>query len=156
MNTMTILAQADLGNVPDHFWKNFSLSLIVLIGVVGVLVGIWSAVRKPAPTRVEQPISAQIEGDVNVRKSPKRFNFELTEQRHGDHERRIAALEKNHAEFIEKLDGDKSDLIEAGEERARRIYRHVDAVRSELSNKIEGMPSRIIADLRNAKGLLHD
>ncbi len=62
---------------------------------------------------------------------------------------RIVDLEKWRGQILQKMDEDKTQVIESGEERARRIYIHVDEVRRELSDKMDAMPDRVIATLKN-------
>lgn len=140
-----LFAQADLSSVPDHFWKNFCISLIVIIVVVALVVGIWAVFRKPAPTQFEQPISTTVEGDVSVKKTAKRYNHDLTEQRYTDHERRILKLEGEQAELLAKLDSDKEEILKAGQEREER-----------LQDQITALPGKITADLLNARRLFGD
>jgi hypothetical protein len=65
--------------------------------------------------------------------------------------RRMSAMESWRDDLTDKLDRDKGELIEAGEERARRIYRHIDEVRKEVSDKVDDMPDRIIDQLAKLK-----
>jgi len=70
--------------------------------------------------------------------------------RHADSTRGIEQL---HQQLIELEKSRETARQQASEDR-RAIYKHIDVVRLELSQKIDDMPSKIIADLRNAKGLL--
>ena len=120
-------------------------SLVATIVMAVATAGMWWDARRSRPTIITpQPLQVRVAAPGNG---------ELNENlRQLDH--RVRSLEDWRDQLIKKLDDDKTDLMAAGEDRARRIYRHVDEVRSELSGKIESMPSRIIADLRNAKELL--
>jgi len=120
-------------------------TLVATLVMAAATAGMWWDAKRSRPTLITpQPLE--------VRDAPP-DNGELNQNlKQLDH--RVHSLENWREQLIKKLDDDKTDLMAAGEDRARRIYRHVDEVRSELSGKIEGMPSRIIADLRNAKELL--
>lgn len=117
-------------------------SLVATLVTAVATAGMWWEARRPRgvvdPSSAREPGASRREVKQNLKQL----------------EHRVRALEDWRAQLIKKLDDDKTDLMTAGEERARRIYRHVDEVRSELSGKIEGMPGRIIADLRNARDLL--
>jgi TolA-binding protein len=139
---VTIFAQADLSSIPDNFWKNFSMAMVVLFLVACAAIGAWAVVRKPGATQIEQPVTTQIEGEVNVRKTARRFNYELAEQRYQDHERRIAELEEQSQELIAKLEADKNEILQAGEQREIR-----------LQSQITSLPGKITADLLNARQL---
>lgn len=106
-----MLAQEQLQGLPDTFWKNFCIALLVLLGAGGVIVGIWMAFRKPAPVKLND------EPAIEVRKAPKRFNHDLSEQRFTDHERRITGLENWRFNLIEKLEEDKQEILKAGDKR---------------------------------------
>ena len=64
-------------------------------------------------------------------------------------ETRVAALEQWKDELISKMDADKTAVILAGEQRASRIHEHIEKDRTAMEQKIENMPERIIAILRN-------
>lgn len=139
----TTLAQASLNDVPDSFWKNFSVVLIVLIVVASAIAGIWAVMRKPSPVKLDdQP-------PIEVRKSPKRFNYEQSEQRYHDHERRIVALERAHLDTLKRMDDIKDQLISAGDQRGFETRGEINNVRVELDKKIDALPDRVIATLRN-------
>jgi hypothetical protein len=130
-----LFAQASIESLPATYWKNFCIALIVLLGVAVSLVTIWSLTRRSQKVEIEpQP--------MEVRKQQKRYNHDLSEQRYGDHERRIVALEKANSELISKLEQDKNEIIHAGEERETR-----------LQTQITDLPGRIISDMVNTKKL---
>lgn len=52
--------------------------------------------------------------------------------------RRVTVLESRHEELLEKMDEDKSEILKAGEDRARRLH-----------DRIDDMPSQIITTLKN-------
>lgn len=60
-------------------------------------------------------------------------------------------------ELERRIDSLEEQLIkerEAATESRARLYTHVDKVRQELSDKMDGMPDRIVALLRNT-GAIH-
>ena len=120
-------------------------TLVATLVMAAATAGMWWDAKRSRPTLISpQPLE--------VRNAPP-DNGELNQSLR-QLDQRLHTLEAWREQLLQKLDADKTDLMAAGEDRARRIYRHVDEVRLELSGKIEGMPSRIIADLRNAKELL--
>ena len=137
-----MIAQTDLPSVPDATLK---WTLIVLVAIVLIACAVYAAVRKPGKQRVK------IEDDpaIEVRKAPKRFNHDLAESRHQDHERRILELEVWRRDFGPRLEEDRRELILQNEERASRIHAHIEKDRVEMDRKIEGIFDRIIATLRN-------
>lgn len=137
-----MLAQS-IEAVPSDFWKNFCIALIALIAVTGIIVGIYVGTRKPEPTRIND------DPPVEVRKAPKRFNWELAEQRHADHERRLVDLEQRSSDLLAKLDGDKQEILDAGHERGVELRAEINDVRRELDKKIDAVPDRVIATLKN-------
>lgn len=138
-----MLAQESLTGLPDSFWKNFCIALIVLLGIAGVVVGIWAATRKSEPTRLND------EPPIAVQKASKRYNHDAAENRFTNLERRVGDLEAWRDGLIDKLESDKVELLTAGEDRASRLHEHIETDRRELENKINVLPDRLIAMLRN-------
>ncbi len=138
-----IFAQAQIDSAPPEFVKWFFVVLFALIVVAGVIVGIYATFRKSDPQKLND------DPPIEVRKSPKRFNFDLTEQRHHDHERRILELEARSNELIEKLETDKQEILDAGEKRGNELRAEINDTRRELDRKIEQMPDRLITTLKN-------
>ena len=66
---------------------------------------------------------------------------------------RMKVLEDWRAQLTGKMETDKLQILEAGSKRGKEIYEHIDDVRKELSEKLDGVQSRILADLANAKKL---
>jgi hypothetical protein len=86
---MKILAQ--LESVPSDTLKWIVIVLLVLLGAAASITMIWKATQKNALAIDPQP--------VEVSKSPKRFNFERTEARFVEHDRRL----DEHGGEIQKL-----------------------------------------------------
>lgn len=72
---------AQLDAVPGETLKWIAIVLLVLLGAAASIVMIWKATQKPALAIEPQP--------VEVSKSPKRFNYERTEARFVEHDRRL-------------------------------------------------------------------
>ena len=79
-----MFAQEQLGPLPDTFWKNFCIALLVLLGAVGAIVLIWSQTRKPDKTRLDDDPA------INVRKAAKRYNHDAIDTRFVGIERQVA------------------------------------------------------------------
>ena len=77
-----ILAQT-IETIPAAYWKYFCLALFALIVVAGVLVSIYSTIRKPAPVQLRD------EPPITVAKASKRFTHDLAESRHVEISRRV-------------------------------------------------------------------
>lgn len=131
-----LFAQANLDQVPAD---TFKWVVIMLIGLAGLACLLWAtfSTRKQAMTIDPQP--------VEVQKTPKRFNHDLAEQRHADHERRLRDLEHWRDGLIEKLEADKNEILRAGEDR-----------KDELQKQINELPSRIVTDILNTRKLFGD
>ena len=63
--------------------------------------------------------------------------------------RRVESLERWREQLITKLEADKMEVIQAGEQRASRIHEHIEKDRVEMERKIETLPERIFAMLKN-------
>jgi hypothetical protein len=50
---------------------------------------------------------------------------------------RVQALENWRSDLLDKLDDNKTELLVAGEDRARRIYAHIDAVKNEMTRNFQ-------------------
>jgi hypothetical protein len=140
---MIFLAQTDLPSVPSETLK-WVLVIIVAFGLVGL--AIYAALRKPEKTRTR----LDDEPPINVRKAAPRFNHSLSEERHRDHDRRIAALELWRAELGPQMEKDRRELVKENEDRAARIHSHIEMDRRAMDQKIDGIFDRIIATLKNA------
>ncbi len=63
--------------------------------------------------------------------------------------RRVEALEEWKDQLTEKLERDKQQILDAGENRAVAIHEHIDRDRKELDAKITNLPESIISMLKN-------
>ena len=107
-----------------------------MLVLAGVVVGIIVGFRKNSVTIEPQP--------MDVRKQPKRFNHDLAEQRHGDHERRIHDCEGEIGDIWKTLRIELPEMErrinKAGEERITKVHDRVNdvlAAVSELRGKVQ-------------------
>jgi hypothetical protein len=135
---MPIFADMDPSGSPAEIFKWVCIIIGSLIGLAGVIVLIIQALRKNKVAIDEQP--------VEVRKSPKRFNYDLAESRHVDHERRINHLENATAGF-------ESKILKAGEERETRLRNEIHAAGKENDDSILKVHERINAILAGVSRL---
>jgi hypothetical protein len=130
-----ILAQQTLDALPANYWKWFCISLLVLLGASTAVVLIIVSFRKPEPTRLHD------DPPIEVRKSAKRYNHDLTEVRFQGIEVRVAKNEDQ----IEKI----NDLIridlpamerrldDANESRVSEVHHRVNQI-LEVVGEIKG------------------
>ena len=106
---------------------------------LGALVVAIVTINKKQDVKLDQPLSIQLLESF-VAKSE--FTAHVNDNKQD--------LERIRAE--QKKDRQEMDVH--GSMERKSIYNEIGLVRKELSQKIDAMPSRIVADLRNAKGLL--
>ena len=124
---------AQIESVPADTLKNFLWcgAALLVIGYYAKQL-FWSD-KNPQPFSVEgAPL-----GNREIQRDLKAMNH------------RLIALEQWRGQLLSKMDNDKSEVIEAGEDRARRIYTHVEDVRKEIDNKITRLPNELVALLKN-------
>lgn len=125
-------AQAEaLSAVPSEILK-----WVLVIAVTAVVV--WGIVRKQKVEIDPQP--------MEVRKTPKRFNHDLAESRHTDHERRIGDLE--HA-----MIGLETRLMEAGNDREKTLRTEIHEVADKTDASVLKVHDRINAVLQGVSRL---
>ena len=71
-------------------------------------------------------------------------------------EERLDKVDMDVAEIRNKIDHNTEENAKAQTQRSDKLYAHIDSVRTELGSKIEGMPERILAMLRNIRNLKND
>ena len=62
---------------------------------------------------------------------------------------RLKSLEDWRGQLSRQMEENKTEVLTAGEERASRIYKHVEEVRREIDGKISALPNEIVALLKN-------
>lgn len=136
---MNLIAQANLESVPD---STFKWVLIVLIGLGIAAAFIWGAFRPATKQSVKFDREDQ---PVDVRKSPKRYNHDATEQRFNSIESKAAEHGAQINKLWETLRVDlpamERRLNEAGEDRSGKIHERINDLVKEvgrLDGKTEG------------------
>jgi hypothetical protein len=110
----------------------------LIFGGVGMFVGVMGLFKKQ-DVKVEQPLNVQL---------LESFVGKTDFQNHAaDNKREFDAIRT-------ELREDRRNNEVHASQRSAGVYKRIEAVQTELSKKMDDMPSRIIADLRNAKGLL--
>ena len=71
-------------------------------------------------------------------------------------EERLDKVDMDVAEIRNKIDHNTEENAKAQTQRSDKLYAHIESVRTELGSKIEGMPERILAMLRNIRNLKND
>lgn len=108
---------------------------------VGALLVAVVAINKKQEVKVDQPLDVQL-----VENFVGKSEFDSHEK---ENRREFEALRND-------LREDRRNNEVHASQRSKTIFDEIKSVRMELSAKIDSMPSRIIADLRNSKGLLDD
>ena len=121
---MMLAQSTDLPAVPAETLKWVLIILGALLFIALAIFTAWNS-RKES-IRIEDPLP-------EVRKSPKRYNHDATEQRFGDLERRVGELEEWRDGLIEKLESDKQQILEAGEHRAEKLHERINIILAALS-----------------------
>lgn len=114
---------------------NWTLLATVVMAICTALM--WWDARKAKSVQIEGQISGAPPTNSILARDLKTLNY------------RVKSLEEWRDKLISKLDDDKHDVINAGEDRARRIYTHVEEVRRELDEKITRVPNETVALLKN-------
>lgn len=124
---------AQIETLPADTLKNFMWAGAALLVIAYYAKQLFWGEKNPQPFSVQgtPPGNAEIQRDL------KAMNH------------RLVSLEQWRGQLLDKLDEDKTQVIEAGEERARRIYTHVEDVRKEIDGKITKLPNELVALLVN-------
>ena len=124
----------------ENLATNINWTLIATIVMALATAGMWYDAKKSRVTEIKQPLSVSgtPPGNSELQMSVKQLNA------------RMKVLEDWRNQLTQKLEADKQPILDAGEDRARRIYDHLDAVRKELDEKSGDIPAEGIATLRNA------
>lgn len=114
---------------------NWTLIATIVMAVGTVLM--WWDARKTKTTQISGQISGTPPDNSILARDIKSIGY------------RVKALEDWRQNLLDKMDDDKDAVINAGEDRARRIYAHVEEVRRELDEKITRVPNETVALLKN-------
>lgn len=119
--------------------SNVNWSLLGNLGLLLFTGLMWWDARQNRVTQIAQPlnVTGTPPGNSELQMSVKQLNA------------RVKVLEQWRSDLISKLDNDKTEVLAAGEDRARRIYNHVEEVRREIDGKIHNLPNELVALLKN-------
>lgn len=124
-----MIAQA-IDNVPADFLKWFGVVMLALLFAAATIFSILSYFKKHKTDIHPDPLNVE----AKVRPAAKRFN-------HDHWDTRVGAVE-------ERMDSIEEDVKEIHKSRAAALQ--------QINDKLEEMPSRIIADLANAKKIFKE
>lgn len=138
----------------NAFMGQFVYAGLALIGGILAGLGIMAYIKRPEPTQLEQPIRTTTEGEVQVRNIDKYATRDFVTERHAEVNRRLDGHDKALADLRDDMKEDRKQNEIHASARSSKIYDEIKSVRSELSDKIDNMPERII-DTLNKLGLLN-
>jgi len=115
-----MLAQQTLDSVSATYWKNFSISMLVLLGIVLTVATLIWMFRKSDPVKLKDDPA------IEVRKSPKRYNHDAIENRFVNVETRL-----------DDHDADIADIKHATEKRQNRLMFALGRIAQKLDVSIE-------------------
>lgn len=124
-----MLAQEQLSSIDAAWWKNFSIALLVLVGLLVSVLGIVAFFRKPAPVRLQDDPA------IEVRKAPKRFNHELAEQRHEEHSRRLNGHDAEIEQLWNTMRAEDASIRKQNGEKFESIMQSLGRIEGELGVK---------------------
>lgn len=137
-----MFAQADLGAVPaDHFkW-----TIVIIIGLILVGLQIWTATRQNKTVIAPDPL--------RVEKFDAYATRHFCEMQHAEVTRRLNGHDADVRALYDEIKRDRQQNQEHASKRSETLYRKIEEVRTELSDKIDTTPSRVIETL-STLGLL--
>ena len=123
---LPFLAQQQLDNMDAAFWKNFSIAMLVILGIIVALVSIYAVFRKSEPVRLnDQPA-------IEVRKAPNRYNHDATTIRFAEVERRITQHDKE----LEAINRSREETLKRINGRFERIMVGIAIIGTKLGVKL--------------------
>ena len=138
----------------NTFMGQFVYAAIALIGGVLAGLGIMAYIKRPDPLQIEQPLRTNIDGEVQFRKLDQFATRDFCEAKHLDVTRRLNGHDQDIAALRQDMKEDRKQAEIHASARGSKLYDEIKSVRSELSDKIDEMPDRII-DTLNKLGLLN-
>ncbi len=137
-----ILADADISNIPGDTFKWVMATLIVLLGVAVMVITIIVAFRKKKTEIEPQPFE--------VRKAARRFNHELTEERHAEVNRRLDSHDAEIERLWETFNVENAKIREEvktnrahNEELFSNQTEEIHEMENRLRDKIDQMPEKL-------------
>lgn len=122
---------SDAANINPVFLKDLIIVVAVLAGVAASVLTAWRASGAQKRVIMDQPLRTEA------------VERPLTRDAVGRLHRRVDVLEEDVKGIRSKMEADKLEIIKSGEDRASDLHRRMDA-----------LPARVIALLRDTKGLL--
>lgn len=120
--------------------------MVAVIGAIGILLGLYNKMRAWEKSLRGEAETRQIGPqpfEVNIKEKP------LTQAGHdaicGPLHQRVGVLESDVRAIRLKMDADKSEIIDAGETRMRKIHERVDTVLHAVA-RVEGAIEQMRAD----------
>ncbi len=129
-----IIASTGLENVPATTLKDV---IIILVGLLIVGLQVFNTFKKPTP--MPQPLQ--------IEKLDKFATRDFCEVQHSDLRRQLAAHDKDIAQLREEAKEDRRNNEVHASQRSSGLHKKIEDVRSELTDKIDDMPTRIIDQL---------
>ncbi len=133
---------ADISSVNPATLKDF---VIIIIGVGGFVMVVVQFFRKPSTAITPDPL--------RIEKLDKLASRDFVQERHAEHARRLDAHDKEIAQIRNEAKEDRRNNEVHASQRSSNLYQKIEAVRTELNEKIDAMPERII-ELLNSLGKL--
>ena len=149
---MLSLFAADIADVPDSFWKYFSIAFMV---VGGVLLTLWKATRPaPPPTHIPQPMITREQEEWATAAGVKELARKVDEN-----ERRAeakiaelhAALNGLREHFTQSLNSAVQTIAGNGESRVIKIHDRIEPLSQcvhDLAGRFSEL-SRLVHDILN-------
>lgn len=69
-------------------------------------------------------------------------------------DRRVTMLERWQREVAEKMEADKIEIMNAGEQRASRIHQHIEQDRTETTRKIDELKANVVRQFQDTERAL--
>ena len=103
--------------------SNINWTLIFTIVMAMATLGMWWDAKKTRVTEIKQPLVGQLAplGNSELQMSVKQLNA------------RVKVLEQWRSDLIEKMDADKTEVINAGEHRAEKLHERINLVLTSVS-----------------------
>lgn len=121
---------AQIESVPAEALKNYCLITLSIIGAGYYLKGIFFP-DKPAAMPQPLTVAGTPPGNDVLSRDMKSINH------------RVKSLEDWRSTMGTQMDENKTEILVAGEERARRIYEHIDELRADNTRNFQDMERAI-------------
>lgn len=131
-------------NVNAATLKDF---VIILLALGGFAMAGWTAFRPPRPTGITPD-------PLRIEKLDKFATRDFCDLQHAEVTRRLNGHDADVRALYEEMKKDRQQNREHASNRSAATYTKIEAVRSELADKIDSTPERVI-DTLNKLGLLN-